>query len=254
MRMSNVARSDARHATPGPVRMLDRQHPPGTCVVFVVDDDPSVRKSLDRLLRSVGYQVQTYDSARAFMGRSPLPTTDTPQCIILDVRMPGVSGLELQTSLRNSGSRIPIVFSTGFGDVTSSVRAMKIGAVDFLTKPIDEEQLLSAVDRGLSLDVELRRVDAVMSSLKGRLGRLTPRERQVFALVVTGLLNKQIAGRLGTCERTIKVHRARIMKKMEAGSVAELVRMAVRLGPVVEGSDASAAGTKEEPNSALMLT
>ena len=245
MRMSNAVRTDSRHAVPGPVRMLDRQHPPGTCMVHVVDDDPSVRKSLDRLLRSVGYQVQTYDSARAFMGRSSL-TGDTPQCLILDVRMPGVSGLELQTSLRNSGYKIPIVFSTGFGDVTSSVRAMKIGAVDFLTKPIDERELLSAVDRGLSLDVECRRVDAVMSSLKERLGRLTPRERQVFALVVTGLLNKQIAGRLGTCERTIKVHRARIMKKMEAGSVAELVRMAVRLGPVVEG--------KDEPDNALMLT
>lgn len=252
MRMSNAVRTDSRHAVPGPVRMLDRHHPPGTCMVHVVDDDPSVRKSLDRLLRSVGYQVQTYDSARAFLGRSPL--SDTPQCLILDVRMPGVSGLDLQTSLRSSGSKIPIVFSTGFGDVTSSVRAMKIGAVDFLTKPIDEQELLSAVDRGLSLDVECRRVDAVMTALKGRLGRLTPRERQVFALVVTGLLNKQIAGRLGTCERTIKVHRARIMKKMEAGSVAELVRMAVRLGPVVEGSDASGGAAKEEPDSALMLT
>ena len=253
MRMSNVVRSGARHATPGPVRMLDRHHPPGTCVVFVVDDDSSVRKSLDRLLRSVGYQVQTYDSARAFMGRAPLPS-DTPQCLILDVRMPGVSGLDLQISLRNSGAKIPIVFSTGFGDVTSSVRAMKIGAVDFLTKPIDEEQLLSAVDHGLSLDVESHRVDAVMNSLTARLGRLTPRERQVFALVVTGLLNKQIAGRLGTCERTIKVHRARIMKKMEAGSVAELVRMAVRLGSAVEGSDASVAKEKEEATSALVLT
>jgi FixJ family two-component response regulator len=218
-------------------------------MVHVVDDDPSVRKSLDRLLRSVGYQVQTYDSARTFMGRSPQPG-DTPQCLILDVRMPGVSGLELQTSLRNSGTRIPIVFSTGFGDVTSSVRAMKVGAVDFLTKPIDEEELLSAVDRGLSQDVERRRVEAVMNSLKSRLGRLTPRERQVFALVVTGLLNKQIAGRLGTCERTIKVHRARIMKKMEAGSVAELVRMAVRLGPAVEESEPAAAGS----TAALVLT
>jgi len=157
------------------------------------------------------------------------------------VRMPGVSGLDLQISLRNSGARIPIVFSTGFGDVTSSVRAMKVGAVDFLTKPIDEQELLSAVDRGLSIDVECRKVDVVMTSLRGRVGRLTPRERQVFALVVTGLLNKQIAGRLGTCERTIKVHRARIMKKMEAGSVAELVRMAVRLGSSVEGSEAPVA-------------
>lgn len=250
MKASSAVRSDTRHATPGPVRLLDRAHPPGTCMVHVVDDDPSVRKSLDRLLRSVGYQVQTYDSARAFMGRAG-QTGDTPQCLILDVRMPGVSGLDLQTSLRNTGSRIPIVFSTGFGDVTSSVRAMKVGAIDFLTKPIDEQELLSAVERGLSQDVECRKIDAVMSSLKSRLGRLTPRERQVFALVVTGLLNKQIAGRLGTCERTIKVHRARIMKKMEAGSVAELVRMAVRLGPAVDGTEASVpAGT----GGALMLT
>ena len=239
MRASNAVRSDTRHATAGPARLLDRRHPPSTCMVHVVDDDPSVRKSLDRLLRSIGYQVQTYDSARAFMGRSPQPG-DAPQCLILDVRMPGVSGLDLQSSLRNSGNRIPIVFSTGFGDVTSSVRAMKVGAVDFLTKPIDEQELLSAVDRGLSQDVECRRLDAVMNSLKTRMGRLTPRERQVFALVVTGLLNKQIAGRLGTCERTIKVHRARIMKKMEAGSVAELVRMAVRLGSSVEGSEVPA--------------
>lgn len=249
MRVSTAVRSDTRHATPEAVRLLDRHHPPGTCMVHVVDDDPSVRKSLDRLLRSVGYQVQTYDSARAFMGRTA-PPDDLPQCLILDVRMPGVSGLDLQTSLRNSGTRIPIVFSTGFGDVTSSVRAMKVGAVDFLTKPIDEEELLSAVDRGLSQDVECRRVDAVLNSLKSRLGRLTPRERQVFALVVTGLLNKQIAGRLGTCERTIKVHRARIMKKMEAGSVAELVRMAVRLGPAVENSESAAPSSA----SALMLT
>lgn len=248
MRASNAVRSDTRHATAGPARLLDRRHPPSTCMVHVVDDDPSVRKSLDRLLRSVGYQVQTYDSARAFMGRSQ--PGDAPQCLILDVRMPGVSGLDLQTSLRNAGNRIPIVFSTGFGDVTSSVRAMKVGAVDFLTKPIDEQELLSAVDRGLSQDVECRRLDAVMNSLKTRMGRLTPRERQVFALVVTGLLNKQIAGRLGTCERTIKVHRARIMKKMEAGSVAELVRMAVRLGPAVDGSDASVGAA----GGALMLT
>jgi len=255
MRLSNLVRSDSRHTTPAAVRMLDRQHPPGTCLVFVVDDDPSVRKSLDRLLRSAGYQVQTYDSARAFLGRAPQPV-ETPQCLILDVRMPGVSGLDLQTLLRNSGSRLPIVFSTGFGDVTSSVRAMKIGAVDFLTKPIDEGELLSAVDRGLALDVEFRKADAVTASLKGRLGRLTPRERQVFALVVTGLLNKQIAGRLGTCERTIKVHRARIMKKMEAGSVAELVRIAVRLGPAVEGSDVPGAelGVGAGSDAALVLT
>jgi FixJ family two-component response regulator len=197
--------------------------------VFVVDDDASVRKSLERLLTSVGYKVQTFDSARAFLARPQTPA-DGPQCLILDIRMPGVSGLDLQTSLRSSGATIPIVFSTGFGDVSSSVRAMKIGAVDFLTKPIDEEELLGAVERGLTLDAEMQRFDALMSMLTTRQSRLTPRENQVFALVVTGMLNKQIAGRLGTCERTIKVHRARIMKKMEAGSVADLVRMADRLG------------------------
>jgi len=197
--------------------------------VLVVDDDASVRKSLDRLLTSLGYKVQTFDSARAFLGRPQTPV-EGPQCLILDIRMPGVSGLDLQTSLRSSGAHIPIVFSTGFGDVASSVRAMKIGAVDFLTKPIDDAELLAAVERGLALDAEMRRVDAVMGTLTSRQDRLTPRENQVFALVVTGMLNKQIAGRLGTCERTIKVHRARIMKKMEAGSVADLVRMADRLG------------------------
>ena len=197
--------------------------------VFVVDDDASVRKSLERLLTSVGYKVQTFDSARAFLARPQMPA-EGPQCLILDIRMPGVSGLDLQTSLRSSGATIPIIFSTGFGDIASSVRAMKIGAVDFLTKPIDEEELLAAVERGLVLDEEMRRLGAVMGTLTTRQARLTPRENQVFALVVTGMLNKQIAGRLGTCERTIKVHRARIMKKMEAGSVADLVRMADRLG------------------------
>ena len=197
--------------------------------VMVVDDDASVRKSLERLLTSVGYKVQTFDSARAFLARPQMPA-EGPQCLILDIRMPGVSGLDLQTSLRSSGATIPIIFSTGFGDIASSVRAMKIGAVDFLTKPIDEEELLAAVERGLVLDEEMRRLGAVMGTLTTRQARLTPRENQVFALVVTGMLNKQIAGRLGTCERTIKVHRARIMKKMEAGSVADLVRMADRLG------------------------
>jgi len=214
--------------------------------VFVVDDDASVRKSLDRLLSASGYRVQTYDSARAFLGRPELPGEEA-QCLILDVRMPGINGLELQTSMRNSGSTIPIVFSTGFGDVTSSVRAMKVGAVDFLTKPIDEDELLAAVQRGLALDAETRQLKNEMNTLIQRLGRLTPRERQVFALVVTGMLNKQIAGQLGTCERTIKVHRARIMKKMEAGSVAELVRMAVKLGPAIDPPPATAPARAPTP-------
>lgn len=222
MRQSSAVRAVTRPVQPSTSQAISGN-------VFVVDDDASVRKSLERLLSSVGYKVQTFDSARAFLARPQSPA-EGPQCLILDIRMPGVSGLDLQMSLRSSGATIPIVFSTGFGDVSSSVRAMKIGAVDFLTKPIDEAELLSAVERGLALDVEMQRLDTIMNLLTTRQSRLTPRENQVFALVVTGMLNKQIAGRLGTCERTIKVHRARIMKKMEAGSVADLVRMADRLG------------------------
>jgi len=230
MKQSSAVRSVPRSPLPLVVpRHKEGPQPITGGRVFVVDDDASVRKSLERLLTSVGYRVQTFESAREFLAR-PQTADGGPQCLILDIRMPGVSGLDLQLSLRSSGATIPIIFSTGFGDVTSSVRAMKIGAVDFLTKPIDEEELLVAVERGLTLDAEMRRVDALMNVLTTRQDRLTPRENQVFALVVTGMLNKQIAGRLGTCERTIKVHRARIMKKMEAGSVADLVRMADRLG------------------------
>jgi len=232
MRQSSTVRSIPRSLT-APLVARRKEEPPSPAFpgahVFVVDDDASVRKSLDRLLSAVGYRVQTFESAREFLARPAAPA-DGPQCLILDIRMPGVSGLDLQMSLRSSGVNIPIIFSTGFGDVASSVRAMKIGAIDFLTKPIDEEELLAAVERGLTLDAEMARVDALMGVLKTRQDRLTPRENQVFSLVVTGMLNKQIAGRLGTCERTIKVHRARIMKKMEAGSVADLVRMADRLG------------------------
>lgn len=241
MRQSSTVRSIPRSLT-APLVARRKEGPPSPAFpgarVFVVDDDASVRKSLDRLLSSVGYRVQTFDSAREFLARPAAPA-DGPQCLILDIRMPGVSGLDLQMSLRSSGVNIPIIFSTGFGDVASSVRAMKIGAIDFLTKPIDEEELLSAVERGLTLDAEMARVDALMGVLKTRQGRLTPRENQVFSLVVTGMLNKQIAGRLGTCERTIKVHRARIMKKMEAGSVADLVRMADRLGVPPTGGRSS---------------
>ena len=231
MRQTSAVRSIPRSLT-APVVARRKEGPPSPAFpgarVFVVDDDASVRKSLDRLLTSFGYRVQTFESAREFLARPAAPA-DGPQCLILDIRMPGASGLDLQMSLRSSGVNVPIIFSTGFGDVASSVRAMKFGAIDFLTKPIDEEELLAAVERGLTLDAEMARVDALMGVLKTRQARLTPRENQVFSLVVTGMLNKQIAGRLGTCERTIKVHRARIMKKMEAGSVADLVRMADRL-------------------------
>ncbi len=211
------------------MRQRDRSRPVAEARVFVVDDDASVRKAQERLLASLGYRVQTFESATAFLARPETPG-DGPQCLILDIRLPGTNGLDLQAALRTLGSTIPIIFSTGFGDVTTSVRAMKIGAVDYLTKPIDESDLLSAVERGIALDAETRQWEALLSTLRKRQSRLTPRENQVFGLVVTGMLNKQIAGRLGTCERTIKVHRARVMKKMEAGSLAHLVRMADRLG------------------------
>jgi FixJ family two-component response regulator len=171
--------------------------------------------------------VQTFESARAFLARPQTPA-EGPQCLILDIRMPGVSGLDLQTSLRSSGATIPIIFSTGFGDVASSVRAMKIGAVDFLTKPIDEDELLAAVERGLALDVEMRRLDALMGTLTMRQARHAPR-KPVFALVVTGMLNKR--SRDGWAVRTDDQGAPRPHhEKMEAGSVADLVRMADRLG------------------------
>lgn len=198
-------------------------------VVYVVDDDASVRRSLARLLGSAGYRVRAYASARDFLARER-GDAEGPACLILDLRMPDVGGLDLQTLLQENGRTLPILFATAFGDVGSSVRAMKMGAVDFLTKPIDEHELLSVVERALALDAERRRVAAVLRALNQRLGRLTPREREVFGLVVTGMLNKQIAARLGTTERTIKAHRARVMRKMEAASVAELVRMADELG------------------------
>ena len=201
--------------------------------VFVVDDDDSVRKALTRLLGSSGYHVDAYRSAHEFLARgTQLP--EGPACVILDLAMPDLNGLDLQALLQAANVPLPILFVTGHGDIPSSVRAMKGGAVDFLTKPIDETELFDAVRRAVALDDERRRTQAAQEALAQRLARLTPRELQVLALVVTGMLNKQIAGQLGTSERTIKVHRARVMQKMEAGSVADLVRIADRLG--VSGS------------------
>lgn len=198
-------------------------------MVYVVDDDASVRKSLARLLSATGYQVAVFASGRDFLAREH-PVPDCPACLILDMRLPDLGGLELQTLMRDAGDSLPILFATGFGDVPTTVQAMKVGAVDFLTKPINPDQLLAAVDAAIQLDAGRRRARADLGLLDQRLSRLTPRERQVMGLVATGMLNKQIAGRLGTCERTIKAHRARVMQKMQAGSVAELVRMADRLG------------------------
>jgi FixJ family two-component response regulator len=202
----------------------------GPSTVFVVDDDPSVRKSLTRVLTSSGYAVEAFASAAEFQAREAFVG---PCCLILDIRMPGLTGLALQQALAGATHRMPIIFITGHGDISMSVQAMKDGAADFLTKPFDVENLIEAVQRALSKDiVDLGEEDETAEVL-GRVKLLTPRETEVFALVVTGLLNKQIAGELGIGEKTVKVHRARVMEKMRAGSVAELVRLADRAGILV---------------------
>jgi FixJ family two-component response regulator len=196
------------------------------CIVFVVDDDPLVRDSIADLLRSAGFTVRTFESAGEFI-RSPHP--DVPGCLILDVELPGISGLDLQAELAKSGVEMPIVFLTGHGDIPMSVRAMKAGAVEFLTKPCGKQELFDAIEEALLRDGEARKQRSDNFELQQRLETLTPRERQVLALVVAGRLNKQIAGELGTTDLTIKVHRGRVMRKMGADSLADLVRIAERL-------------------------
>jgi FixJ family two-component response regulator len=199
-------------------------------LVFVVDDNPSVRKSLSRLLGSAGYAVETFASAREFLARAP---SAGPCCLVLDVRMPGLTGIEMQEALAAAGRQVSIVFVTGHVDVRASVKAMRAGAVDLLTKPIDQEELLAAIARAVTKDTARRSEAARIAEIRQRLATLTARETQVFALVVTGMLNKQIAGELGIGEKTIKVHRGRVMEKMRATSVAELVRLADALGVIV---------------------
>lgn len=196
---------------------------PATALVFVVDDDASVRKSLARLLKAAGYEAETFASVRDFLARRP---HDGPCCLVLDVRMPGLTGLDLQEALRAAGQRLSIVFITGYRDVPVSVKAMKGGAVDFLTKPVDEETLLGAIQQAVARTLADRRQQARVTEIRNRIATLTPREAAVFALVVTGMLNKQIGSELGIAEKTVKVHRARVMEKMRAGSLAELVRLA----------------------------
>src|SRR2546426_2373230 len=196
-------------------------------VVYVVDDNDSVRKSLARLIGSVGLDVETFSSASAFMERR-LP--GRPGCLVLDVRLSGSSGLDLQSTLGEAQRDLPIIFLTGYGDVPTTVRAMKGGALDFLQKPYNDQDLLDAIQRALVQSREALAETAERKEIQHRVDSLTSREREVLMLVVTGMLNKQIAAELGAAEKTIKVHRGRMMKKMQANSVAELVRTAEKVG------------------------
>jgi FixJ family two-component response regulator len=196
-------------------------------LVFVVDDDPSVRTAVGRLLRSAGFRAGAFASAEEFL-RHERP--DAPGCLVLDLRMPGVNGLELQRRLNEPGPGLPIVFLTGYGDIPTTVRAMKGGAVDFLPKPVHDEDLLAAVRSAVAQDAQARQRRGAADALRHRLGRLTAREREVLVCVVAGMLNKQTARRLGVTEKTIKVHRAQVMAKMEARSLADLVRLAEKVG------------------------
>jgi RNA polymerase sigma factor (sigma-70 family) len=195
-------------------------------VVFVVDDDPSVRSSLKFLLSSVGLQVEGFESAETFLQRKP---PDAPSCLVLDVRLRGLSGLDFQRELAARNIRIPIVFVTGHGDIPMSVRAMKAGAIEFLTKPYRDQDLLDAVRVALERDRARREEEKDLTDLRQRFESLTPREQEVISMVVSGKLNKQIAGELGTAENTVKVHRSRAMEKMNAQSFADLVRMIEKL-------------------------
>jgi FixJ family two-component response regulator len=194
-------------------------------IVFVVDDDVSVREALGRLLRVVGFNVETFASAQDFLAHR---RANVPSCLVLDVRLPGLSGLELQKRIAEANREIPIVFITGHGDVPTSVRAMKAGAVEFLVKPFSDQDLLDAIQQAIRRDQAARYQNAQMEDLRRRYESLTPRERQVMQRVVSGLLNKQVAAELGTSEITVKVHRAQVMQKMEADSLVDLVRITRR--------------------------
>jgi FixJ family two-component response regulator len=201
---------------------------PSPSTVFLIDDDSSVRRALTRLIKSAGYPVLAFASAGEFLENS-VPS-DGPACLVLDIRMPGLSGLDLQGELQKRDSILPIIFITGHGDIPMSVQAMKAGAVDFLPKPVKDKELLHAIEQALARAGRESAERTEIADIRRRSVTLTPREREVMELVVTGMLNKQIAHELGTVEKTIKIHRARVMQKMKAGSLAELVRIAERIG------------------------
>jgi len=196
-------------------------------VVFLVDDDPNVLKALTRLLRAKGHEVQAFTSSTDFLARHD---SSVRGCAILDVSMPDLDGLELQTALTASGVERPIIFVTGTGDIPATVRAMKAGAIDFLTKPVNSHQLLAAIDRAIEIDYKARESQKDLELINRRISALSPREREVFTHVIAGRLNKQIAAELGIVEKTIKLHRGRMMRKMGVRTVADLVRMAERVG------------------------
>jgi len=201
--------------------------PETQAIVFVVDDDASVREALQRLVRSAGLKVEAFASAEEFLKRA---RTEEPSCLLLDVRLPDLSGLDLQRRMVEANTEMPIVFITGHGDIPTTVRAMKAGAVEFLTKPLVEGDVLESIQHAIARDRAVRGHHAEMADLRARYASLTPREEEVMAWVVSGLLNKQIAGELGISEETVKVHRGHVMRKMAADSLAELVKMSARLG------------------------